>query len=67
MKNNTWVEITVSEGRNRLVKRMFWRIRHPVMRLIRVQFGGLRVDDLPPGRFRSLTNKELQSLRAWTR
>jgi 23S rRNA pseudouridine2605 synthase len=67
VKNNTWVEITVSEGRNRLVKRMFWRIRHPVMRLIRVQFGGLRVDDLPPGRFRALTKKELHSLRAWTR
>lgn len=59
---NTWVEITVTEGRNRMVKRMFWRIRHPVLRLIRTEFAGLSVEKMGPGSFRVLTNKEVQSL-----
>jgi 23S rRNA pseudouridine2605 synthase len=66
-KTNTWVEITVGEGRNRLVKRMFWRIQHPVARLIRVKFGPLNLDDLPPGRSRLLTNREVKELKASVR
>jgi len=66
-KANTWVEITVTEGRNRLIKRMFWRIRHPVARLIRVRFGNLEVNDLAPGRFRLLTKKEIADLKAWVK
>lgn len=66
-KANTWVEITVTEGRNRLIKRMFWRIHHPVARLIRVRFGNLEVNDLAPGRFRLVTNRELKELQAWVR
>ena len=46
VKKNTWVEITITEGRNRLVKRMFWRIRNPVLKLLRVRFGNLTTDGL---------------------
>lgn len=60
---NSWVEITVTEGRNRLVKRMFWRIRHPVLKLVRVRFGALTTDGLRLGDHRELTKKELQALR----
>lgn len=64
VKMNTWVEITVTEGRNRLVKRMFWRIRHPVLKLMRVTFGNLTTEGLRSGEYRVLTKKELQGLKA---
>lgn len=64
VKRNTWVEITVTEGRNRLVKRMFWRIGHPVMKLVRVQFASLSLDGLRSGEYRPLTKREVQGLRA---
>jgi len=60
---NTWVEITITEGRNRLVKRMFWRIRHPVMKLVRTEFAGLTLDGLPPGKSRLLTKREVARLK----
>lgn len=66
-KVNTWVEIIITEGRNRQVKRMFWRIRHPVMKLVRVAFAGISVDDLAPGEFRTLSRKELAHLRSLVR
>lgn len=62
-KVNTWCEITVTEGRNRLIKRMFWRIRHPVMKLIRVEFAGLNVDGMRSGDSRMLTKAEVQQVR----
>ncbi|MFZ9890068.1 MAG: pseudouridine synthase [Myxococcota bacterium] len=67
VQRNTWVEITITEGRNRLVKRMFWRIRHPVMKLLRTRFGNLTVDGLRPGDYRVLTKKELQGLKSMVR
>lgn len=60
---NTWVEITVTEGRNRLIKRMFWRIRHPVMKLVRERFGNLTREGLKLAEFRMLTKKELHELK----
>lgn len=63
MKANTWVEITVTEGRNRLIKRMFWRIQHPVLKLVRTKFGALDRDGLRLGEYRELSRKELQQLR----
>lgn len=60
---NSWVEITVTEGRNRLVKRMFWRIKHPVLKLVRVRFGALTTDGLRLGEHRELSKKELLALR----
>ena len=63
MKANTWVEITVTEGRNRLIKRMFWRIQHPVLKLVRTKFGALDRDGLRLGEYRELSRKELEQLR----
>ena len=62
-KVNTWVEITVTEGRNRLIKRMFWRIQHPVLKLVRTKFGALDTEKLRVGEYRELSNRELQALR----
>ncbi len=63
MKANTWVEITVTEGRNRLIKRMFWRIQHPVLKLVRTRFGALDREGLRLGEYREISKKELVQLR----
>jgi 23S rRNA pseudouridine2605 synthase len=60
---NTWVEVILTEGKNRQIKRMFWRIGNPVMKLVRTYFAGLSVDGLRPGEFRPLTKRELSFLR----
>lgn len=64
---NTWVELTVTEGRNRLVKRMFEAIGHPVVRLRRVRFATLTLDGLRPGQWRNLRRDELRKLRETAR
>ncbi len=61
--NGYWVQLTLREGRKRQVRRMWEKVEHPVMRLIRVQMGPLDLGQLPPGSFRPLTPVELQSLR----
>jgi 23S rRNA pseudouridine2605 synthase len=60
---NSWVEITVWEGRKHQVKRMCEHIGHPVIRLKRIQFGPLNLGTLPPGQTRYLTDKEANDLR----
>lgn len=62
---STWVEVTVVEGRNRLVRRLFTALGHPVLRLVRVGFGGLQLGDLPRGQARKLTPGEVGTLKKW--
>jgi len=57
------VDITVHEGRNRQVRRMFEALGHPVRDLVRLRFGPVSLGDLPVGHTRSLTPKELSALR----
>ncbi len=59
-----WYEITVFEGRNRLVRRIVEHMDARVIRLVRTGFGDLQLDDdLKPGHYRQLTNKEISYLR----
>ena len=60
--NNCWMKITLSEGRNRQVKRMFAAIGHPVMKLKRVKFGVIGLGNLMRGQYRQLTRDEVQAL-----
>jgi 23S rRNA pseudouridine2457 synthase len=53
-----WLELTLTEGRNRQVRRMTAAVGHPTLRLIRVRIGGLRLDGLPSGRWRTLSDRE---------
>ncbi len=59
---NTWLSITLAEGRNRQIHRMCRAVKHPVMKIKRVGYGPLTLGDLPPGGFRLLTDKEVSDL-----
>jgi 23S rRNA pseudouridine2605 synthase len=56
------VRITVHEGRNRQVRRMFDAVGHPVERLVRVRIGPISDRRLPPGQWRPLTPEERRAL-----
>lgn len=63
-ETNTWVQLTISQGLNRQIRRMGEAIGHPVLKLIRVAFADVTADDLPEGQFRRLRETELGDLRA---
>jgi 23S rRNA pseudouridine2605 synthase len=58
------VELTLHEGRKHQVKRMLAAVGHPVRRLRRTAYAGLRADGLEPGQWRELTAGELSALRS---
>lgn len=57
-----WIELTLTEGRNRQVRRMTAAVGHPTLRLVRVAIGDLRLEGLQPGQARDLTSDELRQL-----
>lgn len=61
--NTSLVEITIHEGKNRQVRKMFEAVGNPVIDLKRVSFGEIQLGHLKEGAFRKLTNKEIQYLR----
>jgi 23S rRNA pseudouridine2605 synthase len=60
---NPWYEITLIEGRNRQIRRMFEAVGHHVEKIKRVRYGPLALD-VPPGEFRMLTPKEVDRLKS---
>src|SRR5205814_1214764 len=64
--NNTLLELTVHEGRNRIVRRMLTAVELPVQRLVRTQVGPVRLGEMKPGRLRRLSPTEVQGLYAAT-
>ncbi len=60
----SWYIVTVYEGRNRLIRRIFESLGHDVVRLIRYGMGPLRLpEDLKPGEYLQLSAKQLKQLR----
>ncbi len=59
---NSWLSITLYEGRNKQVKRMCAAAGHPVLKIKRVRFGSLKLGRLPAGDYRHLTKDEVKGL-----
>lgn len=57
-----WLDLTLTEGRNRQVRRMTAAVGFPTLRLVRVAIAHLRLDDLSPGQWRDLTPNEVAQL-----
>lgn len=53
--NSCWIDMTISEGKNRQIRRMCAAIGHPVLRLIRHQIGPWRLNGLKPGESATLS------------
>lgn len=62
-ENSTWVEVKIREGRNRVVRRVFEKLGHPVMKLKRTVYGPLKLGRLQVGQVRVLTQKEYEHAR----
>ena len=60
----SWIEIVLTEGRNRQVRKMTAAIGHPAVRLVRTSITFLTLDGLQPGTDRDLTEKEVGKLLA---
>jgi 23S rRNA pseudouridine2457 synthase len=57
-----WLELVLTEGRNRQVRRMTAAVGHPTLRLIRTRIGDLTLDGLAPGCHRELNIQEVERL-----
>lgn len=60
----THLEITLTEGRNRQVRRMIDALGAAVLKLVRVKIGSISIGTLPIGKWRLLTDREVQTLRS---
>jgi 23S rRNA pseudouridine2605 synthase len=61
-ENNSWIEMTIYEGKKRQIRRMLERVGHPVIRLIRVRIDGIEMGELSPGAYRRMTLEEMNRI-----
>ena len=60
--SNSWYNIILKEGKNRMIRKIGSRIKHPVLKLKRIRIGPVKLGNLKPGEFRLLTDKERNNL-----
>lgn len=60
---STWIEVTIAEGRNRVVRRIFEKLGHPVIKLKRIVYGPFKLGRLQVGQVRALTQLEYETVR----
>ncbi len=60
---NAWLEITITEGRNRLIRRLFAAVGHPVSKLRRESFATLSLRGMERGELRPLSGEEVKRLK----
>jgi len=60
--NTTLLKIVIREGKNRQVRRMCDAVNHPVVDLKRTEIGGLKLGNLPYGKWRHLTQSEVDRI-----
>lgn len=63
LKRNTTLKVIIFEGRNRILRRVFEKIYHPVMTLTRTRIGPVTLRGLKSGKYRELNNKEIEVLK----
>ena len=66
-ETNSWYRITLTEGRNREVRRLFDALHYFVLKLTRIAFGNLDLSGLEPGEYRLVTSEEIGLLLTGTR
>ena len=59
---STFLELTLTEGQNREIRRLMARVGHKVLKLQRVKFGPIRLGRLKKGEYRELTRDEITRL-----
>ncbi len=64
---DSWIRLTLSEGKNRQVRRMTAAVGHPTLRLVREAIGSVTLEGLLPGEWDALTRDEVDELRAGLR
>lgn len=62
MVPTAWLELTLTEGKNRQVRRMTAAVGFPTLRLVRVAIGSLQLEGLAPGQWRELTPVEIRAI-----
>ncbi|MBI4685157.1 MAG: rRNA pseudouridine synthase [Nitrospirae bacterium] len=62
-EENSWIEITIYEGRKRQIRRMLEKVGHSVIKLQRVRINGINIGKLPPGEIRYLTPDEVKKIK----
>lgn len=60
---NSWLQVTIYEGKKRQIRRMFEKIGHPVLKLKRIRIDGLELGDLETGTYRYLSAEEIRKIR----
>jgi pseudouridine synthase len=63
-QENSWLEVTLHEGKKRQVRRMLERVGHPVLKLKRIRYAFLELAGLLPGQYRHLSPQEVKRLKA---
>jgi len=62
-RRSSWIRMTITDGRNRIIRRAFESIGHPVVRLVRIAVADIHLGSLAAGNWRLLTPRELDRLR----
>jgi len=60
--HTAWLKLTITEGRNRQVRRMTAAVGYPTLRLVRWSIGSIMLEGLHPGAWKALTPKEIDTL-----
>lgn len=61
--NNSWIQVTLVEGKKHVVRKLFQYVGHPVDKLKRVAIGNIKLGRLPSGHWREVRKEELQEFR----
>jgi len=61
-ESNSWIEMIISEGRKRQIRKMLERVGHQVIRLMRIRINGIEMGPLEPGTYRKLTMEAMHTI-----